>query len=70
MFGVLKLKNVKDTTNKAPTFTEVNRYTTSVTWADVPNCAAGGGNTQFNYTVSMPSVGMISINLSSIVNLV
>lgn len=50
-----------DTTVKAPTFTEVNRYTTTVVWSGVPNCAAGGTNIAFNYTLTMPSAGTIDL---------
>ena len=50
-----------DTTDKAPAFTEVNRTTTTVVWTGVPNCAGGGNNTQFNYTLTMPSVGTINL---------
>ncbi|SHK65730.1 hypothetical protein [Chryseobacterium polytrichastri] len=50
-----------DTSNKAPTFTEVDRTTTTVVWTGVPNCAGGGNNTQFNYTLTMPSTGTINL---------
>ncbi|WP_284460535.1 hypothetical protein [Chryseobacterium sp.] len=50
-----------DTTIKAPTFTEVNRYTTSVVWSGIPNCAAGGTNIAFSYTLTMPSAGTINL---------
>ncbi|MCC3216566.1 hypothetical protein LIV57_14965 [Chryseobacterium sp. X308] len=50
-----------DTTDKAPAFTEVNRYTTSVVWSGIPNCAAGGTNIAFNYTLTMPAAGTIDL---------
>lgn len=50
-----------DTTAKAPTFTEVNRFTTSVVWSGIPNCAAGGTSIAFNYTLTMPSAGTIDL---------
>lgn len=50
-----------DTTAKAPTFTEVNRFTTTVVWSGIPNCAAGGTNIAFNYTLTMPSAGTIDL---------
>ncbi|WP_156104466.1 hypothetical protein [Chryseobacterium populi] len=49
-----------DTTIKGPTFTEVNRNTTSVVWSGVPNCA-GGTSTVFSYTLTMPSMGIINV---------
>ncbi|MET3535209.1 hypothetical protein [Chryseobacterium limigenitum] len=49
-----------DTTSKGPTFTEVNRNTTTVVWnGTVPTC--GGSPTPFNYTLTMPVAGTISI---------
>ncbi|MET3536428.1 autotransporter outer membrane beta-barrel domain-containing protein [Chryseobacterium limigenitum] len=58
-----------DTADKAPTFTEVNRTTTSVAWTGVPNCAGGGNNTQFNYTLTMPSAGTINLTNNGNVSL-
>lgn len=58
-----------DTTNKAPTFTEVDRTTTTVVWTGVPNCAGGGNNTQFNYTLTMPSSGTINLTNNGNVSL-
>ncbi|WP_048508978.1 hypothetical protein [Chryseobacterium sp. FH2] len=49
-----------DTTSKGPTFTEVNRNTTTVNWpGTIPTCA--GTPTPFNYTLTMPVAGTISI---------
>lgn len=50
-----------DTTAKSPTFTEVNRFTTSVVWSGIPNCAAGGTSIAFNYILTMPSAGTIDL---------
>ncbi len=50
-----------ETTDKSPTFSEINRYTTSVVWSGIPNCAAGGTNIAFNYTLTMPSAGTIDL---------
>ncbi|MBB6331769.1 hypothetical protein HNP24_002719 [Chryseobacterium sediminis] len=58
-----------DTTVKGPTFTEVNRYTTSVVWSGVPNCAAGGTNIAFSYTLTMPSAGTIDLTNNGDANL-
>lgn len=49
-----------DTTSKGPTFTEVNRNTTTVVWTGtIPVC--GGTPTPFNYTLTIPVAGTISI---------
>ncbi|MGX5682997.1 hypothetical protein ACWKWW_00425 [Chryseobacterium cucumeris] len=49
------------TTTKGPTFTEVNRTTTTTTWTGMPTCADGGNSTSHNYTLIMPVVGTINI---------
>jgi hypothetical protein len=49
-----------DTTSKGPVFTEVNRFTTSVVWSGVPNCAGGTGSA-LSYTLTMPSADIINV---------
>lgn len=49
-----------DTTSKGPVFTEVNRFTTSVVWSGVPNCAGGTGSA-LSYTLTMPSADVINV---------
>ena len=46
---------------KAPTFTETNQTTTTVTWTNKPGCAGGDNSTSFNYTLTMPSAGSINV---------
>ncbi|MFP3592523.1 hypothetical protein [Chryseobacterium sp. SIMBA_038] len=65
--GINGLLNT-DTTDKAPAFTEVNRNTTSVVWSGIPNCA-GGTNTAFSYTLTMPSAGTINLTNNGNVSL-
>ncbi|WP_114819334.1 hypothetical protein [Chryseobacterium sp. KLBC 52] len=49
-----------DTTSKGPVFTEVNRFTTSVVWSGVPNCAGGTGSA-LSYTLTMSSADIINV---------
>lgn len=65
--GINGLLNT-DTTDKGPTFTEVNRNTTSVIWSGIPNCV-GGTNTAFSYTLTMPSSGTINLTNNGNVSL-
>lgn len=57
-----------DTTSKGPVFTEVNRFTTSVVWSGVPNCAGGTGSA-FSYTLTMPSADVINVTNNGDANL-
>ncbi|WP_142723845.1 MULTISPECIES: hypothetical protein [unclassified Chryseobacterium] len=57
-----------DTTSKGPVFTEVNRFTTSVVWSGVPNCAGGTGSA-LSYTLTMPSADIINVTNNGDVSL-
>ncbi|MDQ0064199.1 hypothetical protein [Chryseobacterium lathyri] len=57
-----------DTTSKGPVFTEINRFTTSVTWSGVPNCA-GGTVGALSYTLTMPSADVINVTNNGDANL-
>lgn len=57
-----------DTTSKGPVFTEVNRFTTSVAWSGVPNCAGGTG-AALSYTLTMPSADVINVTNNGDVSL-
>lgn len=57
-----------DTTSKGPVFTEVNRFTTSVVWSGVPNCA-GGTAAALSYTLTMPSADIINVTNNGDVSL-
>ncbi|QBA21010.1 hypothetical protein EU348_07320 [Chryseobacterium indologenes] len=43
-----------------PVFNQVNRFSVQTTWS-YPGCQDGGNTTAFNYTLNMPSVGIINI---------
>lgn len=57
-----------DTTSKGPVFTEVNRFTTSVVWSGVPNCADGTA-AALSYTLTMPSADVINVTNNGDVSL-
>ena len=47
--------------SSSPNFTKVSSITTKTVWTGLTNCQSGGNSTNFDYTVSVPSGGTITI---------
>jgi hypothetical protein len=48
-------------TNKSPTFTQINRTTIAITWTGKVGCSGGDNASSFNYTLALPSAGTINV---------